>query len=138
MPLDVKIEKKRLNFTNEKKEIYVATANRGSVIDTKKMAEEISDETGYKPVVVRTILSNLCDRMVKWMEEGHGIRFDGFGSFMPAVRSQSSEDAGKVGVKRVRVSFFPSRALSQKVNAISIRTEDTGGEGDDVSADNPG
>lgn len=130
MALEVNIKKRTLHFTEDKKEIYVATADRGSVITTEKMASEISDETGYKPAVVKTILSNLVDRMVKWMEEGHGVRFDGFGSFMPVVKSDSSENADEVSVKRVRISFFPSKNLAQKVNSINITTQGNGASTD--------
>lgn len=137
MPLEVNIKKRTLHFTENKQEIYVATAERGSVITTEKMADEISDETGYKPAVVKTILTNLADRMVKWMEEGHGIRYDGLGSFIPVVKSGSSENADDVSVKRVRISFFPSRKLAQKINAISISTQTgaSGGVTASVSAD---
>lgn len=137
MALEVNIKKRTLHFTEDKQEIYVATADRGSVITTEKIASEVSDETGYKPAVVRTILSNLVDRMVKWMEEGHGVRFDGFGSFMPVVKSDSSENADEVSVKRVRISFFPSKTLAQKVNAINIVTTGTDAAtttGDDATA----
>lgn len=134
MALEVRIGKRKLNYTEDKKEVFVATADRGSVIDTKKIARYISEETGYKPAVVNTILTNLTERMVEWMEEGHGVRFDGFGSFMPAVKSRSSENLEECGVKRVRVSFFPSRALAQRVNAINISTESPADD-DDITAD---
>lgn len=136
MALEVTIKKRTLHFTDDKQEIYVATADRGSMIDTKKIAKYVSEETGYKPAVVNTILTNLTERMVEWMEEGHGIRFDGFGSFMPVVKSKSSENADEVGVKRVRVSFYPSRELARRVNAINITTESLdGAEGDDTTTD---
>lgn len=137
MALEVTIKKRTLHFTDDKQEIYVATADRGSMIDTKKIAKYVSEETGYKPAVVNTILTNLTERMVEWMEEGHGIRFDGFGSFMPVVKSKSSENADEVGVKRVRVSFYPSRTLSKRVSGISISTEEFDDETEDTGTTAP-
>ncbi len=37
MAIKVQVEKMTLGFTDEKKEIYVARADRGSVIDTEKL-----------------------------------------------------------------------------------------------------
>lgn len=36
MAIKVQVDKMKLGFTDEKKEIYVARADRGSVIDTEK------------------------------------------------------------------------------------------------------
>ena len=46
MGMNVKISKKVLHFTKEKKEIYVAQADRGDVIDSDKIAELIAKDTG--------------------------------------------------------------------------------------------
>ena len=46
MALDIKIEKRTLNFMDDKKEVYVATADRNGVIDTEKMAKVIAKDTG--------------------------------------------------------------------------------------------
>ena len=47
MPLDIKIEKRTLNFSEDKKEVFVATADRNGVIDTEKMAKVIAKDTGH-------------------------------------------------------------------------------------------
>ena len=46
MALDIKIEKRKRNFTEEKKEVYVATPDRNGVIDTEKMAKVIAKDSG--------------------------------------------------------------------------------------------
>lgn len=125
MPLDIKIEKKVLNFSEEKKEVYVASADRNGVIDTDKIAQEIALDTGARPAQVKMILNTLNDRMLAWLEEGHGVRFGKLGSFLPSVRSQSADTADEAGVKRVRVVFYPSRELSKRVAAININTVST-------------
>ena len=136
MALDIKIERKKLNYREDKKEIFVATADRNGVIDTDKMANEIAKDTGARPAQVKMILNALSDSMMTWLEEGHGVRFGKLGSFLPSVRSKSSENADEAGVKKVRVSFRPSRELSKKVAAISINTVDDGDEDEpDASQD---
>lgn len=123
MGVNVKIRKKVLNFTEEKKEIYVAEADRGDVIDAKKIAKLIAQDTGARPAQVEMILNSLTNSMITWLEEGHGVKLGNFGSFMPSVRSDSNEDPEKVGVKRMRLTFYPSKDLYTKVGAISYSKE---------------
>lgn len=123
MGINVKIRKKTLNFTKEKKQIYVAQADRGDVIDADKIAALIAQDTGARPAQVKMILNTLTDSMITWLEEGHGVRLGNFGSFMPSVKSDSSEDPNEVGVKRMRLTFYPSKDLSRRVGAISYSKE---------------
>ena len=123
MGMNVKIRKKTLNFTKEKKQIYVAQADRGDVIDADKIAALIAQDTGARPAQVKMILNTLTDSMITWLEEGHGVKLGNFGSFMPSVKSDSSEDPNEVGVKRMRLTFYPSKDLSRRVVAISYSKE---------------
>lgn len=123
MGMNVKIRKKTLNFTKEKKQIYVAQADRGDVIDADKIAALIAQDTGARPAQVKMILNTLTDSMITWLEEGHGVKLGNFGSFMPSVKSDSSEDPNEVRVKRMRLTFYPSKDLSRRVGAISYSKE---------------
>lgn len=123
MGLSVKVVKRTLGFNESKTEMYVAAANRGDVISTKKIAEYVAQDTGARPAQVRMILTCVIDSMLGWLEEGHGVNLEGFGSFLPSVKSQSSTDRDHVGVKNIRISFFPSRDLSSKARAMSYSIE---------------
>ena len=123
MGVNIKVAKKVLHFTKEKKEIYVAKADRGDVIGPDKIAELIAKDTGARPAQVKMILNTLTDSMITWLEEGHGVKLGNFGSFMPSVRSASSENPEEVGVKRMRLTFYPSKDLYTKVGAISYSKE---------------
>lgn len=123
MGINAKIRKRVLHFTKEKKEIFVAEADRGDVIDSDKIAMLIAQDTGARPAQVKMILNTLTDSMITWLEEGHGVKLGNFGSFMPSVKSDSSEDPNEVGVKRMRLTFYPSKDLSRRVGAISYSKE---------------
>lgn len=123
MGINAKIRKRVLHFTKEKKEIFVAEADRGDVIGPDKIAELIAKDTGARPAQVKMILNTLTDSMITWLEEGHGVKLGNFGSFMPSVRSASSENPDEVGVKRMRLTFYPSKDLYTKVGAISYSKE---------------
>lgn len=122
MALDIKIEKRTLNFSEDKKEVFVAKADRNGVIDTEKMAKVIAKDTGARPAQVKMILTSLQDNMMEWLEEGHGVRFGDIGSFLPSVKSKSADSADDAEVQRVKVTFIPNRKFSRKVAAISINT----------------
>lgn len=122
MAIKVNIEKMKLGFTEEKKEVYVARADRGSVIDTDKLAEEVALDTASRPKHVKMILTAVLDSITKWMEEGHGVRLEGFGTFLPVVKSESGETAEDAKVKKIVTRFIPSRVLSVRANAININT----------------
>lgn len=136
MGVNVKIRKRTLNFTEEKKQIYVAEADRGDVIDAKKIAQLIAQDTGARPAQVEMILNSLTNSMITWLEEGHGVKLGNFGSFMPSVRSASSEDPEEVGVKRVRLTFYPSKDLSKKVGSIGYSKESLKSSDDKEEDDN--
>lgn len=120
MALNLKVKKRVLNFTKEKKEVYVATPDRGNTIDAEKIAELIAQDTGARPAQVKMILDTLIDSMMTWLEEGHGVQLGSFGSFMPSVKSKSSDDPGEVEVRRTRLVFYPSKELVARVGAIEI------------------
>lgn len=123
MAVPLQIEKKTLHFTEDKKQVYVAKANRGNVIDTDKIAEFVAQDTGARVAQVRLVLTSLIDSMISWIEEGHGVQLGNLGSFHPSVKSVSSENPDEVAVKRVKLTFYPSKKLRERVNAVSYTTE---------------
>lgn len=134
MGIAVKVSKRTLTFSDTKTEMYVASADRGDVISTKKLSEYVAQDCGSRPAQVRMILTTVINSMVGWMEEGHGVNLEGLGTFLPAVRSQSSVNKDEVGVKHVRVSFYPSRELSAKARAM---TYSIAGEEASSTSDSP-
>ena len=123
MSLNLRVTKKTLHFTKEKKEVYVASPDRGNVIDAEKIADLIAKDTGTRPAQVKMILDTLIDSMMAWLEEGHGVQLGSFGSFHPSVKSKSSDDPDEVEVRRTKLTFYPSRELQRRVNNIAYATE---------------
>lgn len=144
MGIAVKVSKRTLNFSDTKTEMYVASADRGDVINTKKLSEYVAQNTGSRPAHVRMILSSVIDSMIGWMEEGHGVNLEGFGTFLPTVKSQSSKNKEEVGVRRIRISFCPCKELSAKARSIrysivgddAVSTSNGTTGSDDTTGDN--
>lgn len=131
MPLEVKKTKRTLNYTNEKREVYVPSTVRHGVIESDKIAEEIAVDTGTRPAQVKMILNTLNDRIMAWLEEGFGVRLGKLGSILPSVRSKAGLTAEEAEVKRVRVIFYPSREMSNRVSKINISTIDIDNVGEE-------
>lgn len=131
MSVNARVRKRVLHFTEEKKQIYVAETNRGDVISTEKIAQFVAQETGARLAQVKMILNSLTNSMIAWIEEGHGVRLGNLGSFMPSIKSASSENPEEVGVKKLKLTFYPSKELRDRVKEVSITTDNPYVEGEE-------
>ena len=122
MALDIKIEKRKLNFQEDKKEVFVAVPDRNGVIDTDKMARAIAKDTGARPAQVQMIISSLVDSMMEWLEEGHGVRFGKLGSFLPSVKSKSAISVRSTTLIVCAMRCAPSR-LSSSYPGVSMSVQ---------------
>lgn len=137
----VKVAKRKVGFGADKKEMYVSCADRGSVYDIDEIAHQVSLESGVNKHQFKAAASALVDAMIMFLKGGHGVSLKGFGTFLPDVKSQSSEDPNEVGVKRVRVSFRPHKDLYEAVGEIGYATDNdyaTQPEGEDKPAEEEG
>jgi len=141
MGVSVAVQKRVLKFTKNEKIVYVAKAQRNDVITPCKIAKYLAQDTGARPAQVKMILDTLVDSMMGWIEEGHGVKLGNFGSFMPTVKSASSEVPDEVGVKRVWVTFYASKELKERLDGVKYSTENeyvTDAENDDNEAPSGG
>lgn len=132
MSLEVKVRKQTLAFSDEKVEIYVAAADRNSTITTEKLAQQMSLLNGGNQYQIRLDLEVMVEAMVHFFEEGHPVRIDGLGSFLPSVKSASSTKASEVGVKKVRITFYPAKAFLERVSKITYVTTNELDKADDT------
>ncbi len=125
MALDVQVQKRVMNFTQEKSEWFVAAAQRGNVVSHQALVKQVAYESGQNRAVISAVISAFKEALMTYLNEGHGVRMEGFGTFYPTVSSRSSQEAEGVGVKRIRVAFTPCKEFRMRVNGISVTTENT-------------
>lgn len=138
--MNVKVVKRSVGFGTEKKEMYVSKANRGSVYDLDDIAHQVALESGVNERQFKAAVGCMVDAMIVFLKGGHGVSLQDFGTFLPEVKSDSSENPDEVGVKRLRISFRPHKSLWEAVNNISYETENsyattTDGGSDDTATD---
>jgi predicted histone-like DNA-binding protein len=143
MAVEAKVRKQTLKFGGEEKELYIVSADRGSVIDTDKIADTIEQNTGVKKAQVKMVMESLVENIMTWAEEGHGVRLGTLGTMLPSVKSNSSESADEVSVKKVRLTFRGSKTLRERLNNVSTSTvnayksAEAGADGDGAKAETP-
>ena len=121
--MKVKVEKRKVGFGDNKKEMYVSKADRGGVYDIDDIAHQVALESGVNKRQFKAAIGAMVDAMIVFIKGGHGVSLKDFGTFLPEVKSQSSEDPDEVGVKRVRISFRPHKTLWEAVGQIGYVTE---------------
>lgn len=136
--LKVKVEKRKVGFGDNKKEMYVSKADRGGVYDINDIAHQVALESGVNERQFKAAVGCMVDAMIVFLKGGHGVSLKDFGTFLPEVKSQSSEDPEEVGVKRVRISFRPHKTLWQAVSGIGYVTENEFAEGGDEETPDTG
>lgn len=134
----VKVEKRKVGFGTDKKEMYVTKADRGAVYDIDDIAHQVALESGVNERQFKAAIGCMVDAMIVFLKGGHGVSLKDFGTFLPEVKSQSSEDPEEVGVKRVRISFRPHKTLWQAVSGIGYVTENEFSEGGDEETPDTG
>lgn len=134
----VKVEKRKIGFGTDKKEMYVTKADRGSVYDIDDIAHQVALESGVNERQFKAAIGCMVDAMIVFLKGGHGVSLKDFGTFLPEVKSQSSEDPEEVGVKRVRISFRPHKTLWEAVSQIGYVTENEFAESDGESGSDGG
>lgn len=131
--MKVKVEKRKIGFGTDKKEMYVSRADRGSVYDIDDIAHQVSLESGVNEHQFKAAVACMVDAMILMLKGGHGVSLKDFATFLPEVKSASSENPEDVGVKSVRISFRPHKRLYEAVGEIGYITENeyTGSDDDE-------
>lgn len=93
MALDVQIKKRVMNFTQEKSEWFVASAQRGNVVSHQALVKQVAYESGQNRAVITAVIDAFKKALMTYLSEGHGVRMEGFGRFYPTVSSRSSQEA---------------------------------------------
>lgn len=87
------------------------------------MVGEISNSCGVNASQTKAVVTALVDRLIHYMEIGHGVKLDGFGSFKPSFRAKTaktSEEATAETVTRKIIRFYPAKAFKDMLEGMSI------------------
>lgn len=134
--MKVKVQKLNVGFGSEKKEMYVSKVERTTIYDLDDIAHQVALESGVNERQFKAAVGTLVDAMKVFLKGGAGVSLQDFGTFLPEVKSQSSENPDEVGVRRVRVSFRPHKKLWEALGNMTYSTENEFATTEGSSSDN--
>jgi nucleoid DNA-binding protein len=93
-----------------------------------RLVEEIAQSRGVNTNSTRSVVDALLNRLVHYMEIGHGVSLGTFGSFKPVFTSKVTEDydeieetiTGKNAKLKKKVRFFPGGQFKQMLKGMSV------------------
>ena len=121
MAVKYSVEPMKVGFGSQKTDAYVGRIQLGDTISTEKLEEQVALRTMLPQSVVHTVLGNIVDSVVHFVEEGQGVRLGELGILKPAISTKSAADDDEVTVKGVRLRYLQSKKMRQAVKNLSIR-----------------
>lgn len=121
--IKVKVQQRMVGFGTQKKKMYVSKVDRNTIYDLNDIAHQVALESGVNERQFKAAVGTLVDAMKVFLKGGAGVSLQDFGTFLPEVKSASSEDPDQVGVRRVRISFRPHKNLWKTVSEMTYTTD---------------
>lgn len=121
--IKVKVQERMVGFGTQKKKMYVSKVDRNTIYDLDDIAHQVALESGVNERQFKAAVGTLVDAMKVFLKGGAGVSLQDFGTFLPEVKSASSENPDEVGVKRVRISFRPHKNLWKTVSEMTYTTD---------------
>lgn len=123
MPLKFRRIKKAFGFDKTKTEKYVVTPDRGAVVPFKDLCEQIALVSGVNKGNVVATLDALAVSMRTYILQGHAVRVDGIGTFVPSFNAKSSLVEGEANadsIYRMKLRFLPCTELKDMMYDLEV------------------
>jgi len=123
MGIQVRKTKVCLSFREEKPEMFKLRQVTFPAVTFAELVGECSNSCGVNPAQTKAVIDALVNRLVHYMEIGHGVKMGDFGSFKPVFNSKTAhtlEETTLETVKVKKVMFYPGKAFKDMLNNLSI------------------
>ena len=123
MGLQYRKGKIKLNYIETKPEVYKAIQLTYPQVGYEQLVEEISQSRGVNTGVTRNVVDALLNRLVHYMEIGHGVSLGKFGSFKPVFTSKTAktaEEADEDTIKVKKIMFYPGGSFKEMLKNLSV------------------
>lgn len=136
--------KKAFGFDKSKTEKYVVVPDRATPVSFEYLCEEIALISGINVGMVWATMFSLVRSMKTFIQQGHTVQVEGFGSFIPSFNAKSSlveKEANAESIRKMKLRFIPCVELRDMMNSMTVDFNDkdstndagssSGGGGDD-------
>lgn len=141
MAIKVRRVKRVFGFEEEKTEKYLIIPDRATVVSFEHLCDQIADTVGLHRGVVRAAIYGLVSSMKTFIRQGHAVRIDGFGTFIPTISAKSSaieEEADVDSIRKVSLRFTPCMELKELLKGIEFEFDVTDSTNDTKEAEEGG
>lgn len=116
-----------LNYLKEKPTRYKLAQLTFPQVTYEQLVQEVSQSRGVNTNQTRAVVDALLNRLIHYMEIGHGVSLGDFGSFKPgitvkAVKDPENVDEESIKVKKVR--FYPGGSFQRMLKSLGTSTYD--------------
>ena len=112
-----------LNYREEKPQVYKLQQLTYPAVTFAQLVGECSSSCGVNPAQTKAVIDALVNRLVHYMEIGHGVKMGDFGSFKPTFTCKSAptlEETTIETIKVKKVQFYPGKAFKQMLKDMSV------------------
>jgi len=123
MGIQVRKAKMRLTFREEKPEVFKLRQLTYPAVTFAQLVNECSNSCGVNPAQTKAVIDALVNRLVHYMEIGHGVKMGDFGSFKPTFNAKTARSLKETTLETVtvkKVQFYPGKAFKQMLSNLSI------------------
>ncbi len=113
----------KLSFLEEKPEVYKLRQLTFPQVTFAQLVKECSDSCGVNTAQTKAVLDALINRLVHYMEIGHGVRMGDFGSFKPVFTSKAAktlEECDETTIRQKKVTFYPGKAFKDMLDDLTV------------------
>ena len=114
-----------LNYRESKPEMFKLLQLTYPQVKYAQLVSECSISCGVNPAQTKSVIDALVNRVVHYMEIGHGVRVGELGSFKPVFTSkvtETLEEATPETIKMKKVQFFPGKAFKDMLDNLAIES----------------
>ena len=127
MALKFRRVKKSFGFDKSKTEKYLVVPERVTPVEFGYLCEEIAMVSGVNKGMVRATLYGLVSSMKTFIQQGHTVQVEGFGSFIPSFNAKSSlveSEANADSIRKMKLRFVPCAELREMMERMRMDFND--------------
>ena len=126
MGLQYRKGKMKLQYRETKPEVYKAFQLTYPQVTYEQLVEEIAQSRGVNTNSTRAVVDALLNRLVHYMEIGHGVSLGSFGSFKPVFTSKVAQSYDEIEDTldgkgfRKKVRFYPGGKFADMLKGMTV------------------
>lgn len=126
--ISYRVAKMKLNFREEKPEVYKCRSLVFPPIKEDSLVEYICNSTNLPLSTVQACIMAIAEGIAYFVINGHRVGFESFGAFYLKVRSKTAATIEECGVDNVRgttIGFMANTTLSDLARCVNYEKNKT-------------